>query len=484
VIKSSVILILKTFSDEEIKQFEDFLNSPFHNKNTKVLRLFNTLKEYHPGYNDDKLSKENLFKELFGNLKYKESYVRNLFSDLNILAEQYLQYVHITKNYTYEKFLIEELNIRDITELMDKKIRLFEKKINLEKSKDQDYYMNRLFIYNMKAALRTDKTLTESFLPDEILNKIKILLITVMESYFHLIIEEQRVKIRHNFVFLKHTLDYLKDHLDEFKDSPLLIIFYHLWLCFFDKNDEKYFLKTKKLFKTHFSSLTKLDKQNIYSVLQAYCMNKIDKGYESYNKELVNILLEILKFNAVSHKDDLIHLNLYRNILLVCCKLKEINLLKKFISDYIGFIRVESRKSMSAYSFAHLNFHQNNFEKALELCNEINFNDLLVSTNENLFFKNDIKKLVLMCLYELNSTESALSHVDAYKHFLKNSKVIKEDRRRKYNNFINLVNELIKLRINFDDFKFVEFKKKVQNTKELIGGAWVMEKISEMEKKF
>ncbi|MDQ3020852.1 MAG: hypothetical protein M3R36_09820 [Bacteroidota bacterium] len=143
-------------------------------------------------------SKEKLFKELFGNERYSESYIRNLFSDLNILAEKYLQYVHTAKNYTYEKFLIEELHTRDITELM-------KKKINSEKSKDQDYYLNRIFIYSMKASLMTDKTLTDTYLPDEINNKIKIFLLTVIESHFQLILEEERVKIRHNFGFLKHT---------------------------------------------------------------------------------------------------------------------------------------------------------------------------------------------------------------------------------------------------------------------------------------
>ncbi|MEO8211475.1 MAG: hypothetical protein ABI840_13025, partial [bacterium] len=131
-IKSNVILILKTFSAAEVNLFEDFLNSPFHNKNTKVIQFFNVLKKYHPAYTDNDLSKERLFKELFGNERYSESYIRNLFSDLNILAEKYLQYVHTAKNYTYEKFLIQELHTRDIRELMEKKIRFFEKKINSE----------------------------------------------------------------------------------------------------------------------------------------------------------------------------------------------------------------------------------------------------------------------------------------------------------------------------------------------------------------
>ncbi|MEO8666607.1 MAG: hypothetical protein ABI462_14030, partial [Ignavibacteria bacterium] len=89
-IKNNAIIILKTFSGEEVKLFEDFLNSPFHNKNTKVIQLFNLLKKFHPGYNDGKLSKENLFRELFGNVRFRGSYIGNLFSDLNILAEKFL----------------------------------------------------------------------------------------------------------------------------------------------------------------------------------------------------------------------------------------------------------------------------------------------------------------------------------------------------------------------------------------------------------
>ncbi|MEO8666345.1 MAG: hypothetical protein ABI462_12700, partial [Ignavibacteria bacterium] len=348
-IKNSAILILRSFSDEEVKQFEDFLNSPFHNKNSKVIQLYASLKNYHPGYDDESITKENLFSALYGNDKYKESLIRNLFSDLNILAEKFLQLIHVNNNYTYDKLLIEELNIRDINEVMGKKLKLFEKKVSSNKSRDQDYYMNKIFLHDMQGFMSTDKTLTESTRPVDIINKIKLFLITVMESYFQLIIEEQRVNIKHNYDFLKFILGYLKDHLKEFKDSPLLLIFYTLWLCFFEKDDEKYFLRSKELIAENFSQLTIVDKKNIYAIIQTYCINKIDSGHSEYNRELLNVLLEMLKHNIVSHKKDLIHLNLYRNVLLLCIKLNEIDVLEKFIKDYISFIREESRETMYAY---------------------------------------------------------------------------------------------------------------------------------------
>ncbi|MEO8665365.1 MAG: hypothetical protein ABI462_07700, partial [Ignavibacteria bacterium] len=412
------------------------------------------------------------------------SYIGNLFSDLNILAEKFLLYIHINKNYTYEKFLIEELKERDIDEAMEKKIRVFERKVNSEKSKVQDYYMNKIFIHDMKGFLIVDKTLTDSFRHDHTLNILKLFLITLMESSLSLLVEEQRVKIKHDYSFLKHALEYLKNNSSEFEDSPLLMIYYYLWMCFFYEEDEKYFLKAKEVFRKHFSSLSKADKKNIYSGVQVYYLNKISGGDDSCNKEFLNFLLEMLKFNVLSHKKkDFINLNLYRNILILCLMQKEINILKKFISDYINFVGEESRTSIFAYSNAHLSFLQGDFEKALELCNKINFNDLLISTNDNLYFKNDIKSLSLKCLYELNSFESVISHIDAFKHFLKNSKLIKEGSRKKYMNFLNSVNDLVKFKINFEEYKFLQFKKKLVNTKELLHKDWIFEKISELDKK-
>jgi len=59
-------------------------------------------------------------------------------------------------------------------------------------------------------------------------------------------------------------------------------------------------------------------------------------------------------------------------------------------------------------------------------------NEFIFRTQENLFFKNDIKRLMFFCLYELNSIDSLISHIDAHKYYLKNSKLNKEDTRNKF----------------------------------------------------
>lgn len=481
--KNSAISILSTFSHEEINSFGHFLNSPFHNKNNKVIRFFELLKTHHPGFDQPELSTENLFAALYENEAFKESYIRNLFSDLKILSEKFLIHNNVSKSPGSGKILMEELHDRELTGLLNKKIEAFEKEIEKKKLKDQEYYSNKLFVYEIKSFLTVDMTLTDSFRKDHISSLIKFFLISIMETSFHLVIEEQRVKIKHDFTFLKYILKYVKSNLDKFQDVPLLMIFYYLWMGFFEDESEINFGKARNIFKLNFDTLTQIDKKNIYSVMQTYYDNKIKEGETGYNRELLNLLLEMLEFNVLSHnRKNSIHLNLYRNILILCFKLNEREKLKKFVSGYLKFVRSESRSSISAYSLAHLNFLEGNFEDALMQCHRINFNNLLITTNENLYFKIDVKSLILKCLYELDSIESALAHLNTYKHFLNNSKIIKESSREKHMLFLKFVNEMIILRYNFDEFKLMNLKKKVMNSKDLPGSEWVMGKLGSLIK--
>lgn len=484
-IKYSVISILKTFSGKELIQFEEFIKTPFHNKNSKLIQLFDELRKYYPEYSSGDLTKENLFIKLMGKAKYKESYIRNLFSDLNIQAEKFLQYNLISKNNNYEKLFIEELKNRDLYEIAEKKVRSFEKIFNTNKARDQNYYTNKNFVFEIMSFLNVDKTLTDGYRSEQIMNTVKLFMITLMENSFYLIIEEQRVNIRHDYGFLKITVEYIENHLSDFEDSPLLMVYYNLWMCFFYNNDTDYFLKARDYFKKHFSSFTKIDKKNMYSVMQVYYINKIDSGDNSSNREFLDFMLEMLKFNVLSHtENDSININLYRNILILCMMQKETQILKKFISKYSAYVEVRSRESILAYSNAHLNFLQGNFEKTLELCNRINFSNLLRTTNENYFFKNDVKSLTMKCLYELNAFENAISHIDAYKHFLKHSKLIKDAPKRKLWNFLNCVKELIKLKTKADEAALFELKKRILNTKEkeILYSEWLLEKIEELLK--
>ena len=90
---------------------------------------------------------------------------------------------------------------------------------------------------------------------------------------------------------------------------------------------------------------------------------------------------------------------------------------------------------------------------------------------------------MLKCLYDLNSFESALSHLQTFRQFLNNSKIIKESSKEKFMIFIKAVNELISLNFKYDEFKLVGLKKFIDKYKEISGADWLGKKIEELRKR-
>lgn len=479
--KNGAISILRTFSGKEMKSFSLFLNSPYHNTNNKVIQFFDVLKNYYPEFSHPDLTSEKLFNELFGKAEYKESYIRNLFSDLKILSENFLLHGSISRNPVKSKLLIEEFHNRELNGLLNKKIEDFEKQIKNSRLKDQDYFLNLLFAYDLKGFVTVDLTLTDNFRKDQISSLINFFYLSLMECFFHLKVEEQRIRIKHDFTFLKYMLKYVSDNQSSFENIPLLMIYYNLWMSFMENEGMNYFEKAKEIFSQHFDSLTQIDKKNIYSVFQIYYDDKIREGDLSYNIHLLNLLLEMLEKKVISHnRKHSINLNLYRNVLILCFKLNQKEKLNNFISEYLKFVRSESRNSIAAYSSAHLNFLEGNNEESLLQCQKINFNKLLTTTNENLYFKIDVKTLMLKCFYELQAFESALAHLQTFRQFLNNSMIIKDSSKKNLLFFLKAVFDLINLNNNYDDFKLAELKKRISNSKNIPGIDWVWKKTEEL----
>ena len=70
-INHDLIKLLKTFSGEEVKDFRNFLKSPFFNKSSKLLKLYNEIIKHHPDFGNKNFTKENLHKRVTRTVEYK-----------------------------------------------------------------------------------------------------------------------------------------------------------------------------------------------------------------------------------------------------------------------------------------------------------------------------------------------------------------------------------------------------------------------------
>jgi hypothetical protein len=481
--KSHAFDILRTFTENEIKEFESFILSPFHNKNSKVISLFETVKKFHPEYNQLELSKEKLHSILLPGRSFKESYIRNLLSDLNMLLENFLRHINFRKSHNYHISLIEEGLQRGLAKNTQKKLGLFESLNDSSRYKDSEYLSRKIFIQSTKTRIMHDKYLLEDFRKENLNLLASQFLLATMENSYQSIIEEHRLKVRRDTRLLKLILNFMKNRIDEFREYPVVLIFFYIGLCFFERDNEKYYQELVRVFRSNYERLDELDRRNIYVMMQTYCQKKISEGKTEYYDHVLKLLIEMLENNVEAYSEsEYLGLNFCRNFIVVTSRARKKKALEEFIQKHLHKVEPHHRESIKGFAYANLFFIQKQFSKAIEFCNKTHFNELFISGKDNLYFKIDIKRILLICYYELGYFEMAVNQIDAYKHFLNNSKLIRDSFKDSIMKFLGFTDTLIRLKFSFDEYKLDKLYSQVKNSIKVGNRDWLMEKAEEMRR--
>lgn len=163
-VKSSLLEILKTFSLKEYRDFGEYINSPFFNKNEAVVKLYDYIRLDFPDMNGDKFEKEKVFGEIFPKVEYNDGFMRTIMFNLTQLAEDFLAYNNYKNRGVYESLhLINELNNRLLDKHVMKSIKSASEKVNKYEHEDESYFLDMFMLDKEKNRLydRTKKILNK-----------------------------------------------------------------------------------------------------------------------------------------------------------------------------------------------------------------------------------------------------------------------------------------------------------------------------------
>ena len=114
IINSKLIKLLSSFSTLEWKRFGRFVQSPYHNTNSQLIKLYEVLKKAFPFDKLKTLEQERVYKKVYGAVPFKLTTFQNLCSDLYGLATDFIIDVHLQKQkQRKEKILIDALSNRN-----------------------------------------------------------------------------------------------------------------------------------------------------------------------------------------------------------------------------------------------------------------------------------------------------------------------------------------------------------------------------------
>jgi hypothetical protein len=149
--KHKIFDLLRTFTPDEIKKFDEFIKSPYFNKKIHTIGLYQEIINYYPGFDAPKLSRRTLYKKILHSDNYKDSTLRVLIANLQNLAMQFLAFENFKKEkLNIDSHMLEEMLIRDQGELFLRHIRKINAELKEPKDVDFEYLSNRYIIERSK----------------------------------------------------------------------------------------------------------------------------------------------------------------------------------------------------------------------------------------------------------------------------------------------------------------------------------------------
>ena len=144
---------------------------------------------------------------------------------------------------------------------------------------------------------------------------------------------------------------------------------------------------------------------------------------------------------------------------------------EQFIRKNTDILAEEYRLNAYNYSLADLSYHKQEISTALTHLREVEFTDI--------FFTLDAKIMLLKIYYDNDEEEALLSLLTSFKIFLKRNQLISAEMKNTYENFINLLNQI--LRSSHADS--MDLQKKINDTPLLTDRGWLLQVIQKLKKK-
>ncbi len=491
--QNKAIYILKTFSEDDVKRFQDFLNSPYFNHSNKLSKLYNALIKFYPDFNSKFLSQERLSKRVNPEIAFNRTTMHSLFFDLYHCAEKYLLIRSLEENpiksYDLQR---SEFFKRKLYKLINKNINTVRNDLDSDNNINADYYLNMFHLYTDICNL---ETITSTKLNKvQIKNKFEGLIergkyvtyffVTEMiRGYENLLTHHKSYNSDEKMKFISdifekidfpELLKVLILNTDKLAYSNNLNIYLALFMAFSNIDSEKYYFEYRKILFVNFNLLCTDEKRFHIGRLIRYCMMKreVSDSYNEFNYELFNVYEFILKNKIfISSVTKYIPVELYRSILLHSLRLKKYKWTINFIKKYSQYIDPKRRKNIYYFSIAEYYFQRKMFKDARYNLHKIIFDEFI--------YKLDYKNLMLIIFFEMKEYESALDLINSYRHFLAKDNTLSIDTRKKHKNFINIVQSLVHFKTSTN--KISTYHIEIQFDYDLPYSNWIKEKISNLD---
>ena len=457
--KSKLIRTLSLLSEEEMRCLQSFLQSPYFNTNTKVVKLYGVLRAHHPNFSSPKLAKEKVFKKIFPYRPYAHQQMLNLMSEFYRLLEKYLIQLQLEKKEMRpDELLLEAYEERpNCFSIFEKRINALNKKLDELPFRDEIYFNKKKELF-LKYYSHPDTyiqvgdkgTLSKAFECFDAEKKlVNIKLQCALNARTNTIKDKKDIKTK-----LENPLLSLYEKLEKFQRSEAF-------------ND---FNKLIYLFELNINLLRTEDKTTILKMLTNYCTRQTNNGQSHF----FPIMLDLYKLgleNGCLVVNGKISKNVFQNISTVAATCQEFDWSKKFMGEYKNLLD-ESIKADAIATGMGLWY----FEKK-------EYNDAIDAMQHSFTEPFDIirsKSVLIRSWFELWKKDDhyydfLIIQLETFEKYIRRNKSLTSNKKETIFKFIFYTKRMAGINWNKEEIKIL--KKEIEQEPFLVFKKWLLEKL-------
>lgn len=501
-VKSTAVEIMRSFSKEDISRFGELAASPYFNKKSAVLKLYNLLKKNWPAFDEKKIAKEALWEKLYPGKQYNYGVMKNLIHDITKLAEEYIKLeVYPGDHFNGDAALIKALSGRNLVKLLATKFAAMEKKYSEGKYKESgqsalDYFSFLSEFHSMKAYTSMVITPDADSERDLVLASEYALyagLLNVTRSipnYISYRLGGAAYKYTNLAAEMIRKIDPRETNalLDSIKlKSPTayaLIKSYYLFSkAVLSEKDVKNYFEMKEFI---FAEADSFSAEDLKILINCLTVGLSSTGIAcaaviSLDKEILDLYDFQIERNSFTEDSGQMREPLFNKYVVHCCELGLPEKGENFIKTFSEKLDVGSRENCLSFANANLFFTRGDYSRSQKY--------LSLTQLTNFELKLSVKCLQAMVLYETHDYESYTYLFDSMQHFSYNNKEQFSVRMSNFREFAKALKYLFEVRLDTEHRRNAEHIEGLSGLKKEIVGSypykklWLLRKIDELRGK-
>jgi len=478
--ESKCYFALSLFNKKELQELEDFVQSPFFNKDKSIIRLYQWLKKHFERNKPHPLTKRIAYIKTFPDRRkptdpmslHESRAINNVLSKLTKLIFRFLKWKAIEKNEAYnDHLLLQSFLDRNATDLFRLHLtQIYPLSNTSTRISPSAYYNNFLLEYDYSRwnLLQKSNVQKKDNLQAVSDNLSLYYLTTQFQLSFEMLIMRMAYKTDYDLDFLDALFTITE--LPRFKNNALVKI-YKIAVLMFKEDDSQHFNQLKKLLLVHDKNIAAQAQNDLYILATNFCTTRIIKGEAEYLEELFRLYQTMAEKNLLA-EGEYIPVDKMKNIISVGCKLEYFDWTRQLIENSKDLIVPRFRDSVYHFGIGVIHFYQNNLKEAI--------GHLIRVEDIDINYHLSGKIVMMKAYYDLDEdyserTEQIFKSFIAY---IKQNKIISASYKESYTNFTKTLVGLYRIKHQVGKRSLEVVENRLNTYTRTSDKKWLLEKIA------